>query len=202
MKEKIKKITDSLGPYKGIIQFVILLFFFHFSWKIAISGDMDSEYVYLFGKDITPGWMNKLCEYTALVAYKVIHLFPGGEKFIIDGTRLYFSDGLNVIRIIWGCTGFKQMYIFAGIMLFYRGPFLKKLWYIPMGCVILSIYNIIRISSISGLTRYHPERFDSLHDGIFRYIYYGLIFLLWVIWEEFIVQKELRKKEELKKKQV
>jgi exosortase/archaeosortase family protein len=86
------------------------------------------------------------------------------------------------------------MSIFCGIMLFYKCfPFVKyqwnKLWYIPLGCIILTLYNIVRIGSTVLLTKGHPERFDSLHDGIFRYVYYGIVFALWVIWEERFAKK-------------
>ncbi len=191
MNKILKKYNNQLEPYKGIIYFLILLFFFHFSWKIAIDGDMDSEYIYLFDKNITPDWFKGLTQFTTEAVYWFVRLFPNTDDFNINSnhTQLFFTDGGIIINIIWGCTGLKQLYIFVCLMIFYRGPFKHKLWYIPMGGLILGIYNIIRISGICWLTFGHRERFDSLHDGIFRYIYYGLIFLLWVIWEETFVKK-------------
>lgn len=190
MKIDIRKLKNTLEPYSGILLFLILLFFFHFTWKWAIDGDQDSTRMYVFGKDCTPAWFDTASLMLAKIIYWLIHLFPGNEDFIRDGTLLYYIDGGIRIRIIWGCTGIKQMFIFAGIILFYRGPFLKKLWYIPLGCLVLTLYNIVRTSLISVLTNQHPERFDSLHDGIFRYIYYGIVFLLWVVWEEYFVKKK------------
>jgi exosortase/archaeosortase family protein len=114
---------------------------------------------------------------------------PGTQDLIREPVLLYFPNGGIRIAIVWGCTGLKQMFIFAGIILFYWGPFLKKLWYIPLGCTILTIYNIIRIGLVTLFTRGYPERFDSLHAGRFRYIYYTIVFLLWVYWEEVIVKK-------------
>ena len=190
MKLDYKKIKKELEPYSGVLLFLILLFFFHFSWKLAIDGDQDSTSMYVFGQECTPAWFDTLSLWLAKAVYWLVRLFPGNEHFINDGYLLYYIDGGIYIRIIWGCTGLKQMFIFAGIILFYRGPFLKKLWYIPMGCLILTLYNIARIAAISVLTNQHPERFSSLHDGIFRYIYYGLVFLLWVVWEEFFVKKK------------
>ena len=197
MTNKIKQYIQFLTPYKGIIYFLILLFFFHFSWKIAIDGDMSSKYIYIFHKNVTPDWFHSACQWLTQAVYWFVCLFPGSENFRISDTSLFFINGGIRIDIIWGCLGIKQMFIFAGIMLFYRGPFLKKLWYIPMGCLILTIYNIIRIAGICWLTNGHPDRFDSLHDGIFRYIYYGIVFLLWVVWEEFFVNKRRKVKEEI-----
>jgi exosortase/archaeosortase family protein len=188
MQKNIKKITAALEPYKGIIYFLFLLFFFHFSWKIAIDGDRDSEFIYLFGKDITPGWFHSACLLLTRAAARFVHLFPGTDDFVTDGCYLFFPGGIK-INIIWGCTGIKQMFIFSGIMVCYFGSWLKKLWYIPAGCILLTIYNVIRIGSICLLTHDHPEKFDSLHNGIFRYIYYTIIFLFWLYWEEKMTKK-------------
>jgi len=170
-----------------------LLFFFHFSWKIAIDGDMDSENIYLFGKDITPSWFAVSCHGMTQIVAWFMNLFPNKQDLLVEYTRMKFStEGNSWIGIIWGCLGFKQMSIYAGIILFYWGPLLKKLWYIPMGCAILTIYNVIRIAASVWLTNGHPERFEGLHDGILRYIYYTIVFLLWVVWEEFIVKKNYK----------
>lgn len=171
---------------------MFLLFLFHFLWKIAIEGDMDSTNIYLFGKDITPWWFDASCRGLVRIVAWFIHLFPNTQDLLvdIDRARLKFPTEGNIwIRIIWGCLGFKQMLIYSGIILFYWGPLLKKLWYIPMGCCILTIYNVIRIASVVWLTDGHPERFESLHNGILRYIYYTIVFFLWLIWAELFVKK-------------
>jgi len=189
MKDKIKHFIVSLKPYKGILYFLVLLFFFHFSWKIAIDGDRKGDIMYLFGKDVTPAWFHTATSWLTSASAWFVHLFPGTQDLVTGPDVLYFPDGKINIGIVWGCTGIKQMFIFACIILFYWGPFLKKLWYIPLGCFILTVYNILRIGLIVIFTRGYPERFESLHDGIFRYIYYTIVFMLWVYWEEVIVKK-------------
>ena len=190
MSEKLKRMVRFFKPYKGILFFLVLLFFFHFSWKIAIDGDMSSENIYLFGKDITPSWFAISCHWMTQAVAWFIRLFPNAQELLVEYNQLKFpTEGNAWIRIIWGCLGFKQMSIYAGIILFYWGPFLKKLWYIPLGCFILTAYNIVRVATTVWLTNGAPERFDSLHNGILRYIYYTIVFLLWVVWEEVIVKK-------------
>jgi exosortase/archaeosortase family protein len=189
MNKKLSRILQIIKPYKGILFFLFLLFFFHFLWKIAISGDMGSEYIYLFGKDITPTWFDASCRLLVQMIAWFIHLFPNTQDLLVVGTKLKFStEGNSWIHIVWGCLGFKQMLIYSGIILFYWGPLLKKLWYIPLGWLILTIYNVIRVATTVWLTDGYPERFESLHDGILRYIYYAIVFLLWVAWAEIIVK--------------
>jgi exosortase/archaeosortase family protein len=200
MNEKLTTLWKQLAPYKGIIYFVFLLLFFYFSWEIAIDGDMGSDFIYLFHKNITPDWLHTFVICLTNISAWIIRLFPSGQNLVVDGNFLYFPDGGIVISFVWACTGIKQMFIFTGIMIFHRcvsikkndsnkyyiqfNPYWSKLWYIPLSCVILTIYSIIRVVGIVMLTNGHPERFDSLHDGLFRYVYYTIIFILWVIWEE------------------
>jgi exosortase/archaeosortase family protein len=145
--------------------------------------------LYLFGKDFSPSWLDTACRILTKFVAWFIHLFPNTQDLLVSNTGLKFpTEGNTWINIVWGCLGFKQMFIYSGIILCYWGPLLKKLWYVPMGCFILSAYNVIRIASTVWLTNGNPERFDSLHDGILRYIYYTIVFLLWVVWAEFIVK--------------
>jgi exosortase/archaeosortase family protein len=213
MKAFIKKTWAAATPYRGILIFFALLFFFHFAWKITVDNDgsdvsplimkikrffniyaenQEFDRMYFLGRDVTPDWFYALEKWFTDVAAWFVRLFPGQGDLITDGILMYFPDPKIRIYIVWGCTGIKQISIFAGIMLFYPGPFLKKLWYIPFGAVILTIYNIIRIGSTSILTREHPERFDSLHDGILRYIYYTILFILWVIWAEYYEKRKAK----------
>ncbi|MDR2057965.1 MAG: exosortase/archaeosortase family protein [Dysgonamonadaceae bacterium] len=202
MNDKFKKIILFLEPYKGPLLFLFLLFLFWGLWKITISGDLfDKNFdyypehpigiMYFWGRDITPEWLYTACRWLTESVSWFIHLFPNTENLVTEDYFLYFP-GETSNFIIWGCTGIKQMTIFSCIMLCYLGPWKKKLWYIPMGCVILTLYNITRIGLIIMLTSGHAneqDRFDSLHDGIFRYIYYTIIFLLWLCWEELIAKK-------------
>jgi exosortase/archaeosortase family protein len=169
---------------------MFLLFLFHFLWKISIDGYMEGNNMYFFGRDITPSWFAPSCHLLTEASAWFIRLFPNTQDLIVEYSRLQFpTEGNSWICIVWGCLGFKQMLIYSGIILFYWGPLLKKLWYIPLGCLILTIYNIIRISTTVWLTNGNPDRFESLHDGALRYIYYTIVFFLWVAWDEFFVKK-------------
>ena len=187
MSKQIKQIINFFSPYRGVIYFVLLLLFTHFLWKWVVDGDLHGQQIAIFGKDLTTQF-HALSAFTAKTTHWFVRLFPNTADFINRDTVLYFKGANFNISIIWGCTAVKQLYIFIVIMAFYKGSWKKKLWYIPMGCVILWAYNIIRIAAISYLVINHHERFDFYHEGLFRYIYYGLMFLLWVIWEEKFVK--------------
>ncbi|GBU06672.1 hypothetical protein AwDysgo_00030 [Bacteroidales bacterium] len=195
MRDKYLQILkDKLSPYKGILYFAILLLGSNFLWKICVDGQLHSQQIAIFGVDMTSHFY-KLSQLTTKLVFNFVRLFPNTETFCINNTLVYFPDGKIKLNLIWGCTGVKQLYIFTLIILFSPGAMRTKIWYIPLGCIILLFYNIARISAIAFLTRGHPERFDFLHEGLFRYIYYGLIFVLWVIWEEKYSKRKKKQQE-------
>jgi exosortase/archaeosortase family protein len=98
------------------------------------------------------------------------------------------NNGYSV-QIIWACTGLKQSYIYFCIIAFYRGPWVKKLWYIPLGLLVVYLFNIFRITFIVAVIRDFPHWFHFLHLYLFKYMFYIVIFGLWVIWEEKIAGK-------------
>lgn len=181
--ENYSKIRSKIEPYTGILCFLVVLFSTHLLWKLVVDGDIYSQHIAIFGKDFTNEFY-RLSQWTAKMIYWTASLFAGDRELHLNDTLIYFSNPKITLSIIWGCTGVKQLYAFVTVMAFCPGPWKKKLWYIPLGGVILGIYNILRIVLILFLTKDHPERFEFLHEHVFRYIYYGIIFLLWVYWEE------------------
>jgi len=78
----------------------------------------------------------------------------------------------------------KQIFIWMCLILTVRGGWIHKLWYIPLGWVMCHAFNILRIFLISLFIEFHPTWFHTLHDYIFKYMFYGMMFVLWVIFVE------------------
>ena len=86
--------------------------------------------------------------------------------------------------VVWSCTAVKQSFIWLIIMLFARGPWQRKLWFIPLGWLVAYAFNIIRIAAIGLLCEHHPEMFEFYHVYLFKYLFYAVLFALWVWWVE------------------
>lgn len=61
---------------------------------------------------------------------------------------------------------------------------LRKLCYIPFGWICCHAFNILRIFLITLMIENHPTWFHPLHDYVFKYAFYGMLFLLWVVFIE------------------
>ncbi len=176
---------QKLEPYKGVIYFIIILLISNYFWKFTVKGDETDELVTFLGLDISVPF-NVMKQHFANATSSVLHFF--GSDVMQRNDTLFYNNRA-AIRIVWACTGIKQAYIFFCIIAFTRGPWKSKLWYIPAGILVVYLFNLFRMVVIIAVSKNHFEWFSFLHEGLFKYLFYGIIFLMWVIWDEKIAAK-------------
>lgn len=197
MKLPTIKFPEKLLPFKAVIIFGVVLMLSNFFWKYNVLGDENISIhsrVTFWGIDLSApfAWM---AEHVANVS-KMILQFLGSTVEMRPDNILGYANG-SAVQIIWACTGLKQAYICICILAFARGPWKKKMWYIPLSLLVVYIFNVFRITFIVFCIENHPNWFEFLHLYAFKYAFYGIIFLLWVYWEEKLAGLELK---ELKNK--
>jgi len=180
------KIPESLRPYTGLLIFIVVLLASNYLWKFLVKGDDSNAFVSFLGVNISAPF-NFLAQNITSACYKFLRLF-GSDVILLDGRVLMFPSG-NSVRIDWSCTALKQTFIFICIMLASRGNWGNKMWFILLGVSAMYLFNIFRIACIAALVANHFEWFDFLHRYFFKTLFYALILLLWIIWEEKYRQK-------------
>ena len=80
------------------------------------------------------------------------------------------------------CDGVALFALFAIFILAFPGPFLRKLWFIPAGIVLLHVANIGRVVVLARIQATAPEWLEFNHDYTFTVLVYGLVFALWYLW--------------------
>jgi exosortase/archaeosortase family protein len=106
----------------------------------------------------------------------------------ITGQTITFDNG-SWISINESCAGDKQILQFALLILVYPGIWKRKLWYIPLGMVIIHLTNILRIVLLSIVSINNPEYWHIAHNTVLRAMFYVVILALWIIWVERINKK-------------
>jgi exosortase/archaeosortase family protein len=192
-KINFDKYFRQIRPLKGVLIFIVVMMAANWFWKIFVhDGDYDPNVTFL-GLDITAPFRFEQKEIIRVVSL-IFELF--GIPFAINhGTAFEFVNRQSS-DIAWGCTGLKQAFIFMCIMIFSCGSWRSKWWYILGGLVVVHIVNIVRISVVGIVLSHNPAAFDLVHTYFFKYIFYLIIFLMWVVWEEYFIKKELRTKKE------
>ena len=177
----LRQLSESLKPYRDVIVFMITLLVANYFWKFTMVGDEDGEVVKWFGLNVTAPF-DILSRHIAAAVYWLVDLFRD-TVFMTDDYSIRFASDHGV-RIIWGCSGLKQSFIWLCLILTVRGGWKQKLWFIPVGWICCYSFNILRIFLITLLIEQHPDWFHMLHDYIFKYLFYGMLFGLWVIFVE------------------
>lgn len=179
MKYPLPKLASKLAPYRDVIVFAVTLQIANFLWKWTVIGENSSTQVLWFGLDITAPFV-MVSNHVAQVVYQIVHLFR--DTVHLEGTHIIRFDSGSATSVVWSCSAIKQAWIWLALMLTSRGPWLRKLWFIPLGWLGIHVFNVLRISAISMLIEFHPEWFPILHEYIFKYLFYGMMFLMWVLW--------------------
>ena len=183
--EKVKNLWSKLGVYQGIVLFLIVMFASNFFWKLTVNGDENGLEASFLSFDLSVVFAN-LCHHLAEVVHLGLNRL-GITTYLYD-TTVYHPNGEGV-RIVWGCNGVKQSFIFTMIMLFARGPLKHKLWFIPLGLFCVYLINVSRLLLLTYIVRDNPDAFDFWHSGVTKYGFYGLIFLIWVLWNDYLVPR-------------
>ena len=179
MLNNLEHIKETLRPYIDIILFVVALLAANYFWKFTVLGDEDGIQVTLFGMDITRPF-DAMSEHISSVVYWLLSL-TNDHVYFFEPNLIHFATGTGT-KIVWSCTGIKQAFIWIVIMLVARGSWKHKLWFIPLGLLCAYLFNILRITLIAMAIEHHPQWFDFLHEYLFKYIFYGMLFLLWLLW--------------------
>ncbi len=188
IKTKKNPLSGLNDDMKGVIYFVVILLASHFFWKFFVIGDESDEVVRFFGMNISYPFVI-MTEHIAELTHKVLN-FIGYDTSLQSGNVICHNESRHSIRVIWGCSGIKQAYIFFCIIAFYKGPWKHKLWYIPAGLLVVYLFNNFRIIFITAVFDKYPEQFELGHEHIMKYAFYGVIFLMWVLWNEKFVSKK------------
>ena len=173
MSIAFKKYLEPLKPYYDIILFVVALLAANYFWKFTVLGDEGGIQVTWLGLDITRPF-DFMAHHIASIVYWLLSL-TNDQVYFFEPNHIHFATGTGT-RIVWSCTALKQSFIWIVIMLVARGSWKHKLWFIPLGLVCAYLFNILRITLIAMAIEHHPEWFELLHEYLFKYLFYGMLF--------------------------
>lgn len=188
-KEKIKEYYKDkrYTSYMDVGLFIILIFSFHFLYLgwVAIDYYPITNLVYrLFD------WASELLFHQSCWVLENIFRVDFLTREHVIGV-INNNDTYSYIGVAPECTSLKQWLHWLFLMLLFPGPWKHKLWYIPLGLVIIEFINVIRVVGITLCMIPFPDYFDFFHDYFFKTLFYFMIFIMWIIW----VEKFLHKKE-------
>jgi len=165
----------SFGFVVDVVLFCIITFGFHLLFR------------YFSHEIMSFGVVRLSSDWLALQVYN-ISLWINRNVFGILITTspvntMWFSNG-GYITVNSSCSGLKQFYQVFVLFVLFPGPWKHKLWFVPLGWVVMFLTNIFRIVSLSFILLWKPAYWDFSHDWILRPFFYVVLFGLWVGWVE------------------
>ena len=91
-------------------------------------------------------------------------------------------DGAVVINVFEGCNGLSVFVVFVAFLFAYSGFTYSMLWFVPLGALIIHLFNIGRITGLYLIAEYRPESFYYFHKYLFTAFIYLIVFGLWAMW--------------------
>jgi len=171
------RLPDLLLPVKDVLIFLFLLFSFHFvylGWSIGLN---------FFPVAGAVQWLFvKVAE--MLLGQSVFLLQTMGVEITVQEATIFTNQMQSFVSVLPECTTLKQWMHWLFIMLFFPGPLRHKLWYIPAGILVIHITNLVRVVGLLLIQIPFPGHFHFFHDYVFKTLFYAVIFLMWLVWNE------------------
>ena len=186
IKQFVKK--HQLESLKDVALFIIITLIIHYTWRFWAN---QLHYVPIndFMSD-AQNWMANGVFRQSI--WFVQHVLSIELSVVQDNNSMYFSNE-SFMYINKSCSGLKQIMQFVILMMVFPGPWKRKLWFIPLGILIVHLTNLFRIIGLSVVLENVPDYWKFSHDYIFRPFFYVVIFFMWVWWVDKISQRNTAK---------
>lgn len=182
IKDFIKKYQ--LGVLKDVVLFVIITLAIHLAWRF-----WQTQFNYAPIRDFMYGLMTVMAEEVYRESAWIISGFIDIVR--VDEIMYMHFPNKAIMYVNNSCSGLKQILQFVLLMLIFPGPWKKKLWFIPLGVLIIHLTNLVRMVGLAVVMDRRPYEWHFYHDYIFRFLFYVVIFFLWVWWVERIARKNM-----------
>jgi exosortase/archaeosortase family protein len=162
--------------FGGIFMFIAITLIIHFTfryWANHLNFYPLEEKV-----TVTRDWLADMAFRHTAKVMKIL-----GYQFDDARNTITYEDG-RWLAINKSCSGFKQLLQAFFLFLLFPGPLKHKLWFVPLAMVLMHVANIIRLVGVAITLYYFPDWWEFSHDYVFRFVFYLILFLLWIVWEE------------------
>lgn len=144
-----------------------VLWFLVYDFWLAPEGKLDA-------------WLNKRAANDGAFLLQLI----GYNSTTSPGIGQTIIEIENVPQVGLGnpCNGLELFALFTGFVLCFPGQWKIKLWFIPLGILLIHFVNAMRAAGLALIQLKAPEHLDFNHHYTFTVIVYAIIFALWMLW--------------------
>jgi exosortase family protein XrtF len=157
-----------------------ILFVLKFVGLYILLNLLYAAYLYVYNDQADPMTL-LVTEQTAAI----IDLYESGidTRANENGRSWYVTkDGSPVLSVYEGCNGLNMMIIFVVFLFAYSTWHKKFIWFIPLGLVMIHLFNLLRIVLLFHVTIDYPKALYFSHKYAFTAFIFLAVFILWYLW--------------------
>lgn len=170
-------IKEFVSVNRRLVKFLVRLFTLILLWKVMFHFIWHN-----------PSWLQAYNEFALLIISYVLEgtgfllELIGYEVFINHAERLVGIAGTTGIEVGEPCIGINTIAFFCALILSDKGRIRVKLWFIPLGALIICLLNLIRISVLAMIIQINPVIWELNHKFVFSLFIFGMLLFFWMIW--------------------
>ncbi len=161
--------SETIKPYKEIVLFLVKCILLYAVWLLL------RKFVFYPESSSDKFLIYQITHSTAFF----LNLL--GYETYVDRTFVGIAEHPGV-SIAFNCNGLSLMYLFVSFILAFSGKWKHKLFFIPLGLIVIHVFNIVRTALLAIIVVYKPGWTDFNHKYTFTATIYIVIFILWVVW--------------------
>ena len=100
-----------------------------------------------------------------------------------DRPTIRMTDGnKTILNVFEGCNGLNVIIVFLAFIMAFGGSLKKMLWFVPLGILVIHLFNLFRILLLYFLASNNSTYFYYFHKYFFTAMIYLAVFFLWWLW--------------------
>ena len=151
-----------------------MVFFYHYLYKIDDFLNIEIDLLTSFSS-LLSYQSNTLLSFFKFNTITEVH----GDMVITKILDYPYSHGVWIGE---PCNGIKVFGLFTIFIISFKGKVINKLWFIPIGILILHCINVIRVAILTYISATNPYILDFNHNITFQLIVYVSMLALWYWW--------------------
>ena len=113
------------------------------------------------------------------IAYFVLTITGFKTTVSYPDRKLWLTNSSDAIVVAFDCLGVNLFFIYMIFIIAYPGKVKHKLWFLPIGVLVIFLLNALRMAALTIVVAKHPDQMDLYHHFIFQAVIYLCIFALW-----------------------
>ena len=98
-------------------------------------------------------------------------------------SNIAFKESQDVVLYVYeGCNGINVMIVFIAFLFAFGGSLRKMALFLPLGVLIIHLFNLLRITFLFYLALHHSNQFYFYHKYLFTATLYAVVLGLWALW--------------------